>query len=380
MEKDPLARIFTLSNKKSSGKVGEYFIKIDLYNMMDGITIYDASGNYQRPLDIDTICETTESVVEEYPMMWSVEKYIFFQYSNLLSEEAKKYDYVSYDEETGKLQKYDLVTKRYDVEKDRVKDIDMDYVVVNYDTYSYNDETVVLYVSEIVDEQLMKREMVQSFNKKGDVAVDLQELVPGAKTIKHVTGDSIVLCANDTDYVVQKKEVVAQVPSGRVSYNRNVAVLNNGTNINFYHLTGSQAKSYENVVDYTSAGFGYYLIQTVDKVIKYDTSSKKETEICTYNTAMTDIVSLDKDYGVYVNVNSNAYGTSVVKTYFADGNLQMLESNANVEYNYKILSQYGYQDGDTYVRGAVFYISEKNNYTDITQYTYYTYETTSPIF
>ena len=134
------------------------------------------------------------------------------------------------------------------------------------------------------------------------------------------------------------------------------------------------------VGEYTPAGFGYYLIQTADKVIKYDTSSKKETEICTYNTAMTDTVSLDKDYGVYVNVNSNAYGTSVVKTYFADGNLQMLESNANVEYNYKILSQYGYQDGDTYVRGAVFYISEKNNYTDTTQYTYYTYETTSPIF
>lgn len=364
-EKDPLARVLD----STPYKVGEYYVVMN----RDSLTVYSADGVYERYVDIDVRANKSESATDEYSY-WYLDNYVFYQYSQMLPDDSKKYDYISLDEQTNTLKKYDLVTKRYDLKKDKVKDIEMDYVVEE-PVMIGNDKTIVLYASEIIDGQLMSYEIVQSFNKNGKVAVDLQALVPGAEDIEHVANETVVLCAGDTDYVVQGRKVVAQFPCESVRYERNTAVLSSGGNLYFYNLEGGVAKTYTGYKN-VAKGFGYYLIQTETGVVKYDTQAKKESKLYETNSyyAATETVTVDPS-GMFITVYNSM--SNSMKYIYAEKGIDALESNPSMGTSYQIdasVGSYGFVEGSSYISGKIFAIAS-TSMMGMTTYTYYLYET-----
>lgn len=292
-EENPLARIVTLASAQDMDVVGDYLVDED-----DGIyTVYSKDGAYVRTVNGMQELEIPITLTDE-PVEWSVGNYMFMQYSVVLPENAKKFDYIGYGEDGAV--KYDLVTKRYDVEKGKVKEIDMEYVVADDSemSESFNDETALLYVSEIKDEQIMMSVVVQTFDQKGNVAVDLQALVPGATDVATAGKDYVVLTAGDMEYVVQGKKVVGEFVEDSVAYMGNVAVVSGKDWIKFYNLDGTLNKSYTDVEEMDELPMGA-IIQLENSVVKYDVMTKTETTVCTYGK--DDTVELE---GLYVTVLS----------------------------------------------------------------------------
>lgn len=292
-EENPLARIVTLASAQDMDVVGDYLVDED-----DGIyTVYSKDGAYVRTVNGMQELEIPITLTDE-PVEWSVGNYMFMQYSVVLPENAKKFDYIGYGEDGAV--KYDLITKRYDVEKGKVKEIDMEYVVADDSemSESFNDETALLYVSEIKDEQIMMSVVVQTFDQKGNVAVDLQALVPGATDVATAGKDYVVLTAGDMEYVVQGKKVVGEFVEDSVAYMGNVAVVSGKDWIKFYNLDGTLNKSYTDVEEMDELPMGA-IIQLENSVVKYDVMTKTETTVCTYGK--DDTVELE---GLYVTVLS----------------------------------------------------------------------------
>lgn len=283
-ESDPLARIVTLSDGNYMMEIGDYLV-----DETDGIyTVYDQNGKYVRTVNGVYEMEIPATITDE-PAIWSVGNYMFMQYSLELPESEKKYDYI--DNGADGALKYDLVTKRYDLEKGKVKDIDMEYLVVDTESaMSMNDETTILSVSEIKDEQIMSAELVQSFDKNGNVAVDLQKLVPGAYSVQAASDEYIVLESGDMDYVVKGKEVIGEFVDESVNIIGYAAVLTNqeaGT-IRIYNLDGTLNKTYTDVQDADDM-MTRLIIQLESSIVIYDLLTNTETVVCSYDKDNSDM-------------------------------------------------------------------------------------------
>jgi hypothetical protein len=301
-EENPLARIVTLASAQDMDVVGDYLVDEDDYIY----TVYSKDGAYVRTVNGMQELEIPITLTDE-PVEWSVGNYMFMQYSVVLPENAKKFDYIGYGEDGAV--KYDLITKRYDVEKGKVKEIDMEYVVVDDSemSESFNDETALLYVSEIKDEQIMMSVVVQTFDQKGNVAVDLQALVPGATDVATAGKDYVVLTAGDMEYVVQGKKVIGEFVADSVRYSNGLAYTYedmannywaNASWFKFYNLDGTLNKSYvdfENVVSTTTS----FVFELENSVVKFDLMTGTETTICTFGD--DDSAELQ---GFYVEVNN----------------------------------------------------------------------------
>ena len=294
-EEDSLAKILTyndvMTNYEAFTVAKDYIIENDdAYSV-----VYDKNGKYIRTINGAYELDVPASIKGE-PQMWAVDNYMFVQYSVMLEEKAKKFDYM--ERSIDGAVKYDLVTKRYDIEKGKVKEIDMDYVVtdVDEDASMYFNEASLLYVSEIKDDYVMEAQLIQSFDKNGKVAVDLQALVPGAEDIEGLGKDYIVLNASDMEYVVKGKKVIGEFVADSVQYMGNVAYVDGESWIKFYNLDGTLNKSYTDVEEMNELPTGA-IIQLENSVVKFDLMTGTETTVCTFGN--DDMVMVD-DYMVQV--------------------------------------------------------------------------------
>lgn len=183
-----------------------------------GSKIYDKSGNFVRSFDINALCEIPETAIDT-TVKWTIEDYIYVQYTYALPLDAKKYDYA---EGLGKAK---LVTKRYDIKKDKVKEIkNFDYVVKDVfapltDRATGDEmrptEYAVLSVAEIGKDKQRGQFYIQTFKKNLGIYVNLQKLMPGATEIS-LYGDNVILASDSTGETAVfdgKDEIASFIPA-----------------------------------------------------------------------------------------------------------------------------------------------------------------------
>lgn len=182
-----------------------------------GSMIYDKSGNFVRSFDINALCEIPETAIGT-PVKWAIEDYIYVQYTYALPLDAKKYDYA---EDLGKAK---LVTKRYDIKKDKVKEIkNFDYVVEGAATLTdlatgdemRPTEYAVLSVAEIGKDKQRGQSYIQTFKKNLGIYVNLQKLMPGATGISLYGGNVILksVYTGETAVFDGKDEIASFIPA-----------------------------------------------------------------------------------------------------------------------------------------------------------------------
>lgn len=165
------------------------------YRIFDLSLIYDKSGNFVRSVDIYSLFEMPVTVADA--TYWTIEDYVYVQYTYSLPDDAKKYDcYVASEGKLG------IVTMRYDIKKDKVKEFkNFDYVVTGASStltdLATGDEMrpteyAVLSVSEINKDKQVSTPVIQTFKKNLGIYVNLQTLMPSATGIS-LYGGNVVL-------------------------------------------------------------------------------------------------------------------------------------------------------------------------------------------
>lgn len=210
------------------------------YRIVDLSLIYDKSGSFVRSVDIYSLFEIPVTVADF--TYWTIEDYVYVQYTYSLPDDAKKYD--CYDASEGKL---GIVTMRYDIKKDKVKEFkNFDYFVANaFSTLTdlaTGDEMrptdyAVLLVSEINKDKQKSTPVVQTFKKNLGIYVNLQTLMPGAMGIALYGGNVILKSGytGETAVFDGKDEVASFIPADSLT------PVNGGAyryGDNFYNFTG----------------------------------------------------------------------------------------------------------------------------------------------
>lgn len=188
------------------------------YRIVDLSLIYDKSGNFVRSVNAYSLFEMPVTVADA--TYWTIEDYVYVQYTYSLPDDAKKYDcYVAGEGKLG------IVTMRYDIKKDKVKEFkNFDYVVI--DAFSTltdlatgdemrPTEYAVLSVAEINKEKQVSMPVVQTFKKNLGIYVNLQTLMPGATGIS-LYGGNVVLesyYTGETAVFDGKDEVASFIPA-----------------------------------------------------------------------------------------------------------------------------------------------------------------------
>ncbi len=354
IESNPLTNILGYYDDK----IGDYYLVGE-----NTKSVYDSEGKYLYTLDQSEF---------EYPEMkqdtteWSVGNYCFLQYSYPVHDDEKDYDYVD-DNGSAGLQKYDLVTKRWDLKKGTIKEVDFDYIVD--DVYgSGNDDSVILEIKEIDNKQVLSNEIIQSFDKNGDVLTDLQALAPGADDIAYVSDKTIVLSAANAKYVVQKNKVVATFPA-ETSFKEEVAVLNRGNNMFIYNLKGEQRYAFYNVKEYTAYDGGY-VIRFENSIQKYSIANNTCEELSRIYSQDDEAV-MTSQYVVVYNSSGRTYNIySLVPG--VDNMLYLTEAQA-IRMSFYVVGTYTINvDETTKVTGKIYSLTTTNTYDpSITITTYY---------
>lgn len=188
------------------------------YRIVDLSLIYDKSGNFVRSVNAYSLFEMPVTVADA--TYWTIEDYVYVQYTYSLPDDAKKYDcYVASEGKLG------IVTMRYDIKKDKVKEFkNFDYVVTGASStltdLATGDEMrptdyAVLSVSEINKEKQVSMPVVQTFKKNLGIYVNLQTLMPGATGIA-LYGGNVVLesyYTGETAVFDGKDEVASFIPA-----------------------------------------------------------------------------------------------------------------------------------------------------------------------
>ena len=263
-----------------------------------GSMIYDKSGNFVRSFDINALCEIPETAIGA-PVQWTIEDYIYVQYTYALPLDAKKYDY---SEDLGKAK---LVTKRYDIKKDKVKEIkNFDYFVedvfATLTDRATGDEMrptdyAVLSVSEIGKDKQRGQSYIQTFKKNLGIYVNLQKLMPGATKIA-LYGGNVILGSEDTGETAVfdgKDEIASFIPAATPVNGGQAYRYGN----NFYNFTGGHIYtlgSNEYVLKTSSNGVLWvadassYSSMTVKAINLANNSTTTYTEV--------DIIGSNMDY------------------------------------------------------------------------------------
>ena len=270
-----------------------------------GSMIYDKSGNFVRSFDINALCEIPETAIGA-PVQWTIEDYIYVQYTYALPLDAKKYDY---SEDLGKAK---LVTKRYDVKKDKVKEIkNFDYVVkgvfATLTDLATGDrmrptEYAVLSVAEIGKDKQCGQAYIQTFKKNLGIYVNLQKLMPSATGISLHGGNVILksVYTGETAVFDGKDEVASFIPAA-TPVNGGQAYRYGDSYYNFagghiYTLGSNEELLYNSIYDSISEN-GVLWVR--------DNSSTSSMTVKAINLANNSTTTYTVAYSVYESLSGN---------------------------------------------------------------------------
>lgn len=265
------------------------FLELEDYDIAFGsaggayLYVYDKEGGLIRIVDVAAMAEA-EVGMDDFTM-WSVKNYLYIQYAYRVHQESNKYDFI--DASSGVESRYRLVTKRYDVKKDKVKGMNFDYLVDRVHLVNRNQpistEYATLEVQKIGSKKYLGAQVfLQTFNEKLKVYVDLQELLPGAQFL--AVDGSYVLVGNGAETKVygDKKELSNFIENSYVSYIGNgLFASDNGVYFNekkevVFRLTSEMTNA-----RVSDNGILYY--QKTEEVTQPDTSVVRETYLYARN-------------------------------------------------------------------------------------------------
>ena len=367
-----------LTYENSATELDDYYV--DTSAGYGNYLVYDKDGKYLRSFKYANELNIPETA--DLTATWSIGNRFFFQYANQLPEDEDDYDYLAYSVASRNVQKYDLITAYYNVKKDKVKEIDFDYVVQS-DYGSFNSEIAILTVQEIKDEQLMSTALIQSFDDDGDVAVDLQELVDGATSCMPLNKDMVFISNGTTSYLYQGKKLIKEFVGALTTLQglgRNCFYTFDEINklVNIYNLDGSTYLTYENTKLVNSYDTDL-ILQTDYSVFRFNTETKTEKLVCAFEKGTAEIVPNGtslyfevKQYGLDKLPNTTDDTHSI---YFLIPDMEdmvnlTVENRAKVSISSTI--SYGNYTKDYSIHGAVFYI-ERATDTSTTREYYNTY-------
>lgn len=269
------------------------------YRIVDLSLIYDKSGNLVRSVNAYSLFEMPVTVADA--TYWTIEDYVYVQYTYSLPDDAKKYDcYVASEGKLG------IVTMRYDIKKDKVKEFkNFDYVVTNaFSTLTdlatgdkmRPTDYAVLSVSEIDKDKQVSMPVVQTFKKNLGIYVNLQTLMPGATGIA-LYGGNVVLQSGytgETAVFDGKDEVASFIPAATPVNGGQAYRYGN----NFYNFTGGHV--------YT-LGSNEYALQTSANGVLWvaDASSDSSMTVKAINLANNSTTTYTVAYSVYESLSSN---------------------------------------------------------------------------
>lgn len=279
------------------------------YRIVDLSLIYDKSGNFVRSVNIYSLFEMPVTVADA--TYWTIEDYVYVQYTYSLPDDAKKYDcYVASEGKLG------IVTMRYDIKKDKVKEFkNFDYVVTNPSSTLTDLATgdrmrptdyAVLLVSEINKDKQVSTPVVQTFKKNLGIYVNLQTLMPGATRI-YLYGGNVILKSGDTgETAVEtavfdgKDEIASFIPAATpvndgqaYSYGKNFYNFAGG---HIYTL-GSNEELLHNSIDDSISENGVLWVR--------DNSSASSMTVKAINLANNSTTTYTVAYSVYESLSGN---------------------------------------------------------------------------
>ncbi|HIU99332.1 MAG TPA: hypothetical protein IAC73_05780 [Candidatus Limadaptatus stercoripullorum] len=276
------------------------------YRIVDLSLIYDKSGSFVRSVNIYSLFEIPVTVADV--TYWTIEDYVYVQYTYSLPDDAKKYDcYVASEGKLG------IVTMRYDIKKDKVKEFkNFDYVVTNAFS-SLTDlatgdrmrpaDYAVLTVSEINKEKQVSMPVVQTFKKNLGIYVNLQTLMPGATGIS-LYGDNVILKSDTGETAVfdGKDEIASFIPADSLTSANDGQAYRYGNN--FYNYAGGHV--------YTLGPDEELLHNSIDDSISEngvlwvrDNSSASSMTVKAINLANNSTTSYTVAYSVYESLSGN---------------------------------------------------------------------------
>lgn len=351
-EDNIFAKIFTYDAYVHSEKVGDFYVEED-----DGFYyVYDEEGKYVR--EVNGMYEMGIPDDAFDVETWTAGRCYFVQYSLELPDTAKDFDYIV------DYRKYDLVTKSYDVKKDKVKDIEFAYVVDDM-VYSFGD-TCILEVYAIENQRILTTGLVQSFNEKGKVAVDLQDLAPGADEVNFTSDGKLELTSGETTYVYENGKLVYEYREiaglGKLG-NTFISEIEN--KIWLYKADGGLAKTYEKVVEADELDEEHIIIMLETSLVKYNVYTHAETTICTFEKDKAEMVAFEDLYFVM-----NFYGADgkqgttddTYTVYFLIDGMQNITLTAEQAEGFDgdMIDSYYRYEHDKFVRGVIFYTAQEN--------------------
>lgn len=269
------------------------------YRIVDLSLIYDKSGNIVRSVNIYSLFEMPVTAADA--TYWTIEDYVYVQYTYSLPDDAKKYDcYVASEGKLG------IVTMRYDIKKDKVKEFkNFDYVVSGADETLTDLATgdkmrptdyAVLSVSEINKDKQVSMPVVQTFKKNLGIYVNLQTLMPGATEIA-LYGGNVVLesgYTGETAVFDGKDEVASFIPAATPVNGGQAYRYGN----NFYNFTGGHV--------YTLGSNEYALNTSANGVLWVaDASLDSSMTVKAINLANNSTTTYTVAYSVYESLSSN---------------------------------------------------------------------------
>lgn len=378
-ENDVFARI--LSYHDATYDVEMYLDNYYAVTTENGMEFYDLDGKFIRAEDVWFKMGLTENVSSE-PEIWTIGDFIFVQYSLVLSDDAKNYDYQErhvdhFGEES--FRKMDLVTKRYDVKEGKIKDMNMDVIVTDdYEMSGIDSE--VLYYYEIINKQIGMYELVQIFDKDLKVSLDIQKLVPGAYSVE-LSFDSMFIWSSAGMSVLKGKEIVKVFPSGIDVDGNSIIVEHTPTALDIYDLNGQLKKSYTDILD-SETGWGINETLTLtfeNSIVEYDLQSHSEKILASFDNETTKLVDYDDLYIVTESAGDD--GDFLTKEDNVGNVRFLIDGVADVQLKYgdwfdvEESGEYYDSNRDTYCDGRVIRVEIYNSENNEATVTYYRTET-----
>lgn len=372
-ESNPFVKIYTYTQSMDAR-----FMLLDYY--VDGedyiIDIFDKEGKHVRCVDL-IYRMGLGALVEDEPEVWVVDNYIFFQYVVALSDDAKNFDFQ--DVVNGKIAKYDLITKRYDVKNDKIKEIDMDFMVRQ--EMAVLDNCTIVSGYQINDKQIGFVETIQGFDKDGKIALDIQKLVPGAESVYYGEGQLFIL-ANKGISVLKGKKIISRIENVNIGdiFGNSILLWNaSGTKVSIFDNEGKLKKTYNKVVDVTHQ---YYdsslLLETEDSIIKYNCVTHEETVYANFD-GETSIAKISDDglYVMYMSIGADQEADTdddYVEIRFLCAGIPNITLKANDDFEIEIVGGYYVYGMTKWEEGEVIFISIYNAETETETVSYYRHE------
>lgn len=211
LEDDSVYNRITASTVKGFDSYGEYYYQIDDTDT-NIITVANTKTNSINTYNANELFRTSsESYISA---TWTVGKKIFYQYVTKLPFDSEKYDF--YMTET----KYNIDTYSFDFESNKTDSYNKFDMLVN-DVIVATNNYAILSGSKIENKTVLGYEIIQCYNDKCKVYVDLQEIMPGMVEISYQSGIIICYDFSENVKVFREDELIGEY-SGNISSARSV--------------------------------------------------------------------------------------------------------------------------------------------------------------